>query len=95
MAMRSVLMVCALVAGVGSGVAQTVAVHGDNGVVLGPPPVVAVKPVTEMAEPEDERRPILLHYDVKAGHSAGVSVDQLVRDEADELTFLWNETGGR
>jgi prolyl oligopeptidase len=27
---------------------QTVAIHGDNGVVLGPPPVVAVKPVTDM-----------------------------------------------
>ena len=27
--------------------AQTVAIHGDNGVVLGPPPAVAVKPVTE------------------------------------------------
>jgi prolyl oligopeptidase len=48
-----------------------------------------------MAEPEAERRPVLLHYDVKAGHSAGVSVDQLVQDMADELGFLWNETGGK
>jgi prolyl oligopeptidase len=48
-----------------------------------------------MAEPEDERRPVLLHYDVKAGHSAGVSVDRLVSDMADELGFLWNETGGK
>jgi prolyl oligopeptidase len=48
-----------------------------------------------MAEPEAERRPVLLHYDVKAGHSAGVSVDQLVKDTADQLTFLWNETGGK
>jgi prolyl oligopeptidase len=57
--------------------------------------MAALMQATVMAEPEDERRPILLHYDVKAGHSAGVSVDQLVRDEADELTFLWNETGGK
>ena len=28
--------------------AQAVAIHGDNGVVLGPPPVVAVKPVTDL-----------------------------------------------
>jgi prolyl oligopeptidase len=28
--------------------AQTVAIHGDNGVVLGPPPTVAVKPVTDI-----------------------------------------------
>jgi prolyl oligopeptidase len=39
-------------------------------------------------------RPILLHYSLKGGHSAGVSVSQLVEDQADELAFLWNETGG-
>jgi prolyl oligopeptidase len=50
---------------------------------------------TVMAEPEDERRPVLLHYDTRAGHSAGVSVDQAIHDTADELTFLWNETGGK
>jgi prolyl oligopeptidase len=57
--------------------------------------MAALMQATEMAEPESERRPILLHYDVKAGHSAGVSVDQLVQDMADELGFLWNETGGK
>jgi prolyl oligopeptidase len=31
----------------GAGLGQTVAIHGGNGVVLGPPPAVAVKPVTE------------------------------------------------
>ena len=40
-------------------------------------------------------RPILLHYELKAGHSAGVSISQLVNDTADELSFLWNETGGK
>ena len=40
-------------------------------------------------------RPILLHYEVLAGHSSGVSVKQLVADTADELAFLWNETVGR
>ena len=38
-------------------------------------------------------RPILLHYSLSGGHSAGVSVDQLVQDEADQMTFLWTETG--
>jgi prolyl oligopeptidase len=38
-------------------------------------------------------RPILLHYELKAGHSAGVSITQFVSDTADELAFLWNETG--
>src|SRR5665213_1143352 len=28
--------------------AQTVAIHGDNGVVLGAPPAVAIKPVTDV-----------------------------------------------
>ncbi len=57
--------------------------------------MAALMQATVMAEPADERRPVLLHYDVKAGHSAGVSVDQLVNDMADELGFLWNETGGK
>jgi len=38
-------------------------------------------------------RPILLHYSVAGGHSEGVSVDQQVRDDADQLSFLWTETG--
>ena len=38
-------------------------------------------------------RPILLHYSVTGGHSAGVSVDQQVQDDADQLSFLWTETG--
>jgi prolyl oligopeptidase len=37
-------------------------------------------------------RPVLLHYSTSGGHSAGVSVDQKVQDDADELTFLWTET---
>jgi prolyl oligopeptidase len=37
-------------------------------------------------------RPILLHYETKAGHSSGVSITQFVNDTADELAFLWNET---
>jgi prolyl oligopeptidase len=38
-------------------------------------------------------RPILLHYSTAGGHSAGVSVDQHIQDDADELAFLWTETG--
>ena len=37
-------------------------------------------------------RPILLHYSLAGGHSAGVSVDQQIQDDADQLTFLWTET---
>jgi prolyl oligopeptidase len=37
-------------------------------------------------------RPILLHYSTSGGHSAGVSVEQHIQDDADELAFLWTET---
>jgi len=37
-------------------------------------------------------RPILLHYSLKGGHSAGISQTQLVEDYADEMSFLWTET---
>jgi prolyl oligopeptidase len=57
--------------------------------------MAALMQATVMAEPEADRRPILLHYDVKNGHSAGISIDQLVSDMADEVGFLWNETGGK
>jgi len=40
-------------------------------------------------------RPILLHYETQAGHSAGVSIHQQIQDTADELSFLWNESGGK
>jgi len=38
-------------------------------------------------------RPVLLHYSVTGGHSAGVSVEQQIQDDADQLAFLWTETG--
>jgi prolyl oligopeptidase len=38
-------------------------------------------------------RPVLLHYSLKGGHSAGVSAAQLIDDYADQLAFLWTETG--
>lgn len=39
-------------------------------------------------------RPIILHYSEKGGHSAGVSQTQLTEDYADQMAFLWTETGG-
>ncbi|MGD0940319.1 MAG: prolyl oligopeptidase family serine peptidase [Terracidiphilus sp.] len=38
-------------------------------------------------------RPILLHYSLAVGHSAGVGVEQQIEDDADQLSFLWTETG--
>jgi prolyl oligopeptidase len=43
-----------------------------------------------------EKRPILLHYDTKAGHSRGFNtpVSKTIEDLTDELSFLFAETGG-
>ena len=58
-------------------------------------PLHARKMTALMQAASGSDRPILLHYSLKGGHSAGVSVSQFVEDEADELAFLWAETGGK
>jgi prolyl oligopeptidase len=58
-------------------------------------PLHARKMTALMQASSGSDRPILLHYSLKGGHSAGVSVTQLVEDEADELSFLWSETAGK
>ena len=57
-------------------------------------PLHARKMTALMQKATGSDRPVLLHYELKAGHSSGVSISQLVDDMADELAFLWNETGG-
>ncbi len=57
-------------------------------------PMNARKMVPLMQKDSAGGRPILLHYSVKGGHSAGVSQTQLVTDYAQEMSFLWTETGG-
>lgn len=56
-------------------------------------PLHARKMTPELQAAAASGRPILLHYSLAGGHSAGVSVDQEIQDFADELTFLWTETG--
>jgi prolyl oligopeptidase len=58
-------------------------------------PLHARKMTALMQADSGSDRPVLLHYELKAGHSAGVSITQLVNDTADELSFLWNETSGK
>ena len=38
-------------------------------------------------------RPVLLHYNTKAGHSGGLPVTQQIEDQADELRFLFWQLG--
>ncbi|MDE3186162.1 MAG: S9 family peptidase [Acidobacteriota bacterium] len=56
-------------------------------------PLHARKMTALMQAASSSGRPILLHYSLAGGHSAGVSVEQQIQDDADELTFLWTETG--
>ena len=56
-------------------------------------PMNARKMTPLMQTASSSGRPILLHYSLKGGHSAGVSQTQLVQDYADEMAFLWTETG--
>ena len=55
-------------------------------------PLHARKMTALMQAASGSRRPVLLHYSLSGGHSAGVSVDQKIEDDADQLTFLWTET---
>ena len=64
---------------------------GDNDTRVDP--LHARKMAALMQSASKSGRPILLHYSVSGGHSAGVSVDQHIQDDADELAFLWTETG--
>jgi len=56
-------------------------------------PLHARKMTALMQAASGSGRPILLHESLAGGHSAGVSVEQQVEDDADQLTFLWTETG--
>ncbi|HUN86928.1 MAG TPA: prolyl oligopeptidase family serine peptidase [Terracidiphilus sp.] len=56
-------------------------------------PLHARKMTALMQADSSSGRPILLHYSTSGGHSAGVSVEQKVQDDADQLTFLWTESG--
>ena len=58
-------------------------------------PLHARKMTARVQAANGGNRPVLLHYSLKGGHSSGVSLTQLVEDEADELAFLWNETSAK
>jgi prolyl oligopeptidase len=55
-------------------------------------PLHARKMTALLQSASSSRRPILLHYSLAGGHSAGIGVDQQVQDDADQLAFLWTET---
>ncbi len=56
-------------------------------------PLHARKMAPLLQQASTSGRPILLHYSLAGGHSNGMGVSQQVQDDADQLTFLWTETG--
>jgi prolyl oligopeptidase len=64
---------------------------GDNDTRVDPLHARKMTPLVQAAT--SSGRPVLLHYSLSGGHSAGVSAQQQIEDDADELTFLWTETG--
>ena len=56
-------------------------------------PLHARKMAALMQAGSSSGRPVLLHESLGGGHSAGVSVEQQIQDDADQITFLWTETG--
>jgi prolyl oligopeptidase len=63
---------------------------GDNDTRVDP---LHARKMTALLQPASSSgRPILLHYSFSGGHSAGVSAQQQIQDDADELAFLWTET---
>ncbi len=56
-------------------------------------PLHARKMTALLQSASSSGRPILLHDSLSGGHSAGVGIDQKIQDDADQLAFLWTETG--
>jgi prolyl oligopeptidase len=56
-------------------------------------PLHARKMTALMQYSQGADKPILLHYDTKAGHSEGRSVTKYIEDYTDEISFLWWQLG--
>jgi prolyl oligopeptidase len=51
-------------------------------------PLHARKMTALMQASTGSNRPVLLHYDVKGGHSSGLPITRQIENQADELAFL-------
>jgi prolyl oligopeptidase len=56
-------------------------------------PLHARKMAALMQASTGSDRPVLLHYNTKAGHSGGLPVSQQIEDQTDELSFLFWQLG--
>ena len=56
-------------------------------------PLHARKMTARVQASTGSERPVLLHYNTKAGHSGGLPVSQQIEDQTDELSFLFWQLG--
>jgi prolyl oligopeptidase len=56
-------------------------------------PLHARKMTALLQSASSSGRPILLRYSLSGSHFAGAGVEQQIQDDADQLSFLWTETG--
>lgn len=56
-------------------------------------PLHARKMTAMLQADNSSKRPVLLHYDTKAGHSGGEPASKEVEDLTDELSFLFWQLG--
>jgi prolyl oligopeptidase len=56
-------------------------------------PLHARKMTALMQASTGSDRPVLLHYDTQAGHSAGKPLDKAIEEQAETLSFLLHEIG--
>lgn len=56
-------------------------------------PLHARKMTARMQAATGSDRPILLHYDTRAGHSAGLPITKQIADLTDQMSFLMSQTG--
>jgi prolyl oligopeptidase len=56
-------------------------------------PLHARKMTARMQAATVSDRPVLLHYDTKAGHSGGQPVSKQIDDHTDIMSFLWWQLG--
>ena len=56
-------------------------------------PLHARKMAALMQASTGSDKPVLLHYNTKAGHSGGLPVTQIIEDQTDQMTFLFWQLG--
>ena len=56
-------------------------------------PLHARKMTALLQSATSSERPVLLHYDTKAGHSGGLPVSKQIEDLTDELSFAFSQVG--